>query len=59
VVIDNSFYNNTTFPEWNKIKHGVPKSQVLGPLFFLLQIKDLLNITVYLSKVFYLQVTQA
>jgi len=50
VLIDDNFYNNTTFPEWYKIKHGVPKSLILGRLFFLLHINDLLNIIADLSK---------
>ena len=50
MLIDNSFYNNTTFPEWNKIKHSVHKSSVLGSLFFLLHINDLPNTIADLSK---------
>jgi Reverse transcriptase (RNA-dependent DNA polymerase). len=50
MLLDNSLSNNTTFSEWDKIKHSVPKGLVLGPLFFLLYINDLLNLTADLSK---------
>ena len=44
VLINYSFYNNTAFSEWGKIKHSVPQGSILGPLFFLLGMNDLLNI---------------
>ena len=50
MLIDNSSSNNTTISEQGKIKHGIPQSSVLDPLFFLLNISDLPNIIADLSK---------
>jgi hypothetical protein len=50
IIINNSFSNNTTFSELGKIQHGAPHGAILGPLFFLLCINDLLNIIADPSK---------
>ena len=49
VLINNSS-SNTTFSKWGKIRHGVPRRSMLGPLSFLIYTNDLPNITAAPSK---------
>ena len=41
VQIINSYINANTVSEWTKIRHGVLKGSILGPLLFLVYINDL------------------
>jgi hypothetical protein len=50
VLINNSSFNTTSFPQRNKIKHDVPRVSILCPYFFLIYMNDLLNIIAEPSK---------
>jgi len=50
VLIDNRNTDNSSSSRWEAVKHGVPQSSNLGPLFLLCYMNDLPKITTKNAK---------
>ena len=46
-------HNNSIESSWEKVKHGVPQGSILGPIFFLIFLNDLPQITTRGTKIFF------